>query len=363
MSELSQRLAAAARRTDPSADAAVREIGPRIWAINTLLAPLSNHDDVLPAAVPAAIARLVVPELPEWADPHRLRSAQAFTERHLSAITVALFCAALPASYGEPDGAKVLAGTGRMQSDIDRRVNETARFVFDVLRPQSFDRGGRARLAVGRVRLVHAAVRHALIERGTVSGTPIDQEQMLGTLLLFSVVVLDAIERLGVSVSRRDAEDYLHLWCVVGAMMGIDPELLPGSRDEATRLLREVRRRRFAPSDAGRALMQDLLRGMERHVSPMLAAAPRHLVHHLLGPDVAQLLGVPRAGHFARRALALLLPQSPRENAAPSPAMIALSRALLEGICGYKLKGARVTFPMPVTLPVTKQEPSKNHAL
>lgn len=348
MSELNSRLQSARSIGDPLADAAVSELGQRVWAINALVAPLTGHDEPLPPQVPPSVARLLTPELPGWTDRHRIRAAQVFAERHLPLITVALFCASLPASYGEPEGAAVLAATGRMHGDLDRRVNETARFVFDVLAPNGFDRGGRARLSVGRVRLVHAAVRRSLLARAPNGKTPIDQEQMLGTLLLFSTLVLDSLERLGVRISERDAEDYLHLWCAVGQMMGVERELLPESRSEAAQLLSEVRRRRFGPSPEGQALLRDLVLGMERHVGPLLKNAPRQLVRHLLGEDVAHLLGVPEGGSLARRGLDLWLARAVRSSAsAPSPMTILLGRTLLEGICSFKLKGARVTFPMP----------------
>lgn len=347
MSELNRRLDVARAIGDPVADTAVSELGQRVWAINALVKSLNGHDDPLPPGVPSVVARLLVPELPEWADRHRVRAAQAFAERHLPLITVALFCAALPASYGEPEGAAVLAATGRMQGDLDRRVNETARFVFDVLRPNGFDRGGRGRLSTGRVRLMHSAVRRALRECDPNGNMPIDQEQMLGTLLLFSVLVLDSLERLGVKVSARDAEDYLHLWCVVGEMLGIERDLLPNGRAEAKRLLVKLQRRRFAPSEAGEALVRDLVLGMERHVGPLLSAAPRQLVRHLLGDELSDRLGVPAGGPLARRWLDRLVARTARASESPSPVAVLFGRTLLEGICSFKLKGARVTFPMP----------------
>src|SRR6185436_12860508 len=110
-------------------------------------------------------------------------------------------------------GARVLASTGRLRDDLDRRVNETARFVLDVVRPNGFDAGGSARIAIGKVRLVHAAVRRSVRARGGGGEVPINQEDMLGTVGLFSVTVLDALTRLGVTVRARERDDYVHLWC------------------------------------------------------------------------------------------------------------------------------------------------------
>ena len=170
---------------------------------------------------------------------------------------------------------------------------------------------------------------------------------MLGTLCLFSLVVLDALERLGVTVLRQDAEDFLHLWCVVGAMLGIDVERLPSDVASARRLFDAIRRRRYGPSPEGRELMAQLLEGMERHMpSAWLRPAPRYLVHHLLGEDVALGLGCPPPsrgwGRVASRALRFAQPVS---LAAGLSALAA--RPLLTGMTYVKLSGAKATFPMP----------------
>lgn len=332
-------------RGDPWADAVVAEIGDRIWAINGMLRGVRHNGDPLPAAIPAALGAIVIPELPAFADRHRLRRAQRFAERHLFQITTALFCASLPASYASADGARILSSTGRMEGDIDRRVNATAQFVLDVLCPHSFERSGRARCAIGKVRLVHAAVRRALGTQGGV--VPIDQEQMLGTLCLFSLVVLEALERLGVVVDPRDAEDYVHLWCVVGGMLGVDVERLPADVATARQLLAAIRRRRFAPSPEGRALMAQLLEGMERHMpASWLRPAPRYLIHHLLGEDVALGLGCPSPPRAWRR-LAMLTTRASLPSSLAARLSDLTARPLLTAMTYVKLSGAPARFAMP----------------
>jgi hypothetical protein len=341
----------ARRNADPPADAIVTALGRDVWAVNALLAGVSSNTDALPAAIPPELHALVRPELPRFADPHRLRRAQTFAERHLALVTVALFCASLPASYGAAEGARVLEATGRLRGDLDRRINETARFVLEVLRPHGFDAGGRARVAIGKVRLIHAAVRSSLRNHPTVAAPAINQEDMLGTMCLFSVLVLDSLRRLGVEIDPRDAEDYLHLWIVVGAMLGIDEHLLPQSLDEGHTVMRAIRERCFRPTESGRALMRDLLAGMERHTFGF-RDAPVHLVHHLIGKDAAEALGVPP---ISSKWAAVSRMTRGLGGAALDPAILVgrlsplLGRRLLEAITSIKLQGARVTFPMPAS--------------
>ena len=79
---------------------------------------------------------------------------------------------------------------------------------------------------------MHAAVRPHLAARGLAEGeTPINQEDLLGTLFCFSVVVIRSLRLLGAPVSDEDADDYYHLWRAVGAMLGIREQyvLEPGA--------------------------------------------------------------------------------------------------------------------------------------
>lgn len=352
------RLDAARQRGDAAADGVVAGLGARAWAINALLAPVATAEDARPAGVPEEIWALVAPALPDWADVHRLRAAQAFADRHLPLITVALFCASLPTSYADRQGARLLASTGRMHHDLDRRVNETARFLFDVLRPNAFDRRGRARVSIGKVRIVHAAVRASFRQRPGCGEVPINEEQMLGTTCLFSTTVLDAIEKLGVTVHPRDAEDYIHLWRVTGALLGIDADALPATRADARALFRHLERRRFAPSDEGRRLLDDLLMAMERHAAIFgMRSVPRAMVRRLLGATMADRMGVdggvdgcgraPRPSRWSRAF------DEPVRVTALAPR---LGRTLLEAVNALKLGARPATFAMPA---IPEQERSR----
>jgi hypothetical protein len=216
---------------DPPADAAVAALGRDAWIVNAALHHVRRNDEPLPEGVPAVVRGLfaehVVP--PPWLDQGRVSRAQAWASRHCLLITVALFCGSLPTAYGAARGARVLAATGRLRGpELDRRVNETARFVLDVVAEGGLVGRGFALRAIQKVRLAHAAVRAHLIETGAVDDeVPINQEDMLGTLSTFSVVVVRSLRLLGAKVRDDEADDYHHLWRCVGAMLGIREDLLP----------------------------------------------------------------------------------------------------------------------------------------
>ena len=353
---------------DETADALFEQLdgGGAVWAVNALLAGVRKNGQPLPVALPTELASFLVRagELPRWADPTRLDRAARWADARLPYVSISLLCASLPILFCGAKGAAVLHATGRMIEDVDRRVNETGRFVLDVVAPGGFGPSGSAIVSALKVRLMHAAVRKHVRGRPGVAAdeVPINQEDMLGTLLAFSLVALRAMRRLGLPITAPEREDYWHLWRVVGHLLGVRGELLPRDHGDASRLLDRMMDHMTAPSAAAmgegarqpsnphaRALMAALLAGMERHVpSEALANVPRQLVRHLVGDRMAELLAValPVAPSLAWTRAADWLTRS-------GPSMVVrlgpiLGRMLHEKIVDVKLDGRAHTFPAPL---------------
>jgi hypothetical protein len=162
-----------------------------------------------------------------------------------------------------------------------------------------------------RVRLMHAAVRHFIQHDPSVPhtaampvpahgwcdgwGAPINQEDLLGALLTFTVTVFEVLDKLGVEYDPVNLEGYLHRWCVVASIMGLRDELLPTDRAQAEEAARLIRFRQDDPSRDGRELTTALIRALEE----TLPFAPARglisaTVRWYVGDDVANLLGVQR---------------------------------------------------------------------
>lgn len=90
-------------------------------------------------------------------------------------------------------------------------------------------------------------------------GSPINQEELGGTLLAFSSVTLDGLASLGFTPSPADKDAYLHIWRVVGHILGIDQRLMVDNMGEARRAWMAMDRRNFIRSDEGLLLMKDHL--------------------------------------------------------------------------------------------------------
>ncbi len=205
------------------------------------------------------------PPVPGWLDPVVLSRAQSWFARVGTHVFCALYAGSLPTAYACHQGVQVLATTARLETDAQRRLNETAQFILDVMRPGGLEPGGAGFQAVRRVRLMHAAVRW-LIEHdprvgwdGAQLGRPVNQEDLLMTILTFTEVVFEGFDRTGVDYTPSDAHDYLHLWSYVGFLLGVEPRFLPLDRSSAETLMEHVRSVHFGPSQAGRELTGALL--------------------------------------------------------------------------------------------------------
>ena len=174
-------LDAARLRGDAGADSLVAALGERAWAVVVLMRGVHGNRQPLPAALPVEARQFFAPVAPPaWLDLRRVQRAQRWAQEHLLHVTTALFCASLPSAYAAARGARVLAATERMRTDVDRRVNETARFVLDVLAPGALEPDGAGLRAIQKTRFVHALVRRALAGharavgegRGSVTTSP-----------------------------------------------------------------------------------------------------------------------------------------------------------------------------------------------
>jgi ER-bound oxygenase mpaB/B'/Rubber oxygenase, catalytic domain len=240
------------------------------------------------------------PAVPAWVDPTLVAAGQELFARWGSHVFTALYAAALPSAYACWRGVQVLGLTARLETDTKRRLNETAQFHLDVMEPGGLDPGARGYSDVRHVRLMHAAVRWLIgndprVQWDPASGTPINQEDLLETLLTFTEIVYEVFDRTGIVYTEEEANAYLHTWSLIGYYLGIRPDLLPLTRSQTSVLMPIVRRRQFAPSESGRDLMAALLAQGTRLAPPGLRGLPASTVRYYVGDATADMLSVPKA--------------------------------------------------------------------
>ncbi len=248
-----------------------------------------------------------VQAVPSWVDFEQLdRGALAYQRFGLMGMII-LSAWSLINGYHSSAAVKPLAFTGQLRHNTQRRLAETARFVSEVSQTQSLRAGQTGFTICVRVRLIHAFVRKACWESGRWQseawGEPINQADMFGTLLEFSLLMMDGAMRLGFRISPEEREAILALWRYSGYLSGVDDWLLSqmaseGATRRMSRLLRLVQP---GPDEDSRALTDELLhvpRLNAQGKGPALLAVAVSRFHNglaraLNGPEIADDLALP----------------------------------------------------------------------
>jgi ER-bound oxygenase mpaB/B'/Rubber oxygenase, catalytic domain len=282
---------------DPPADKVIADLfAGTADASRAFRALVVQHNEVADPAMAAFINDMEAP--PSWLDPLLVAEGQECFARWGSHVFTALYAAALPSAYASWRGVQVLGLTARLETDAKRRLNETAQFHLDVMERGGLDPGKGGHTDVRHVRLMHAAVRWLIendprAEWDPAWGTPINQEDLLETLLTFTEIVFEVFDRTGVHYTSADAHAYLHTWSYIGWLLGIRPDLLPLTRAQTSTLMPMVRRRQFGHSEAGQMLTAALLDQGTRLVPPGLRGLPASTLRFYIGDETADFLGVP----------------------------------------------------------------------
>ena len=170
----------------------------------------------------------------------------------------------LPASYAARKGVHVLFETGFVEKRPNLRVRQTAKMVENVMKLKGLEPGEPGMRSVQKVRLIHAAIRYLILHDKQKKwpadfGVPINQEDMAGTLLVFSFLIIDGLRKLGIWVRRQDKQHFMDTWAVIGRLMGVREELIPGSVKEAKALSKLIQKRQIEVGDEGLQMTHALL--------------------------------------------------------------------------------------------------------
>lgn len=357
-------LDAARTRGDALADATVAALFAtgQTAAVSNLMATLMRDDQAAPGALPPVVqAYLAQTSQVAARHPETAARGQRVFADHGPEILMLLCCYSLPSSYAAAKGVQVLHRTAYLAKRPTRRLFETAQMIVDVLSPGGLDAGGRGVRTAQKVRLMHAAIRHLILTDAQAPwpvqelGMPINQEDLLGTLMTFTWLILDGLDRQKITVSPEDQAAFLDTWLSIGELMGIEPALLPRTVAEAKALTAIIERRQVAPSPEGREMMAALLGMMNDNVPEGFCTLPSSMLREFLPPDVATFLGVPN--HVIERELIALAERlvHPLEVFADGEArrhgiIRAFGVHLLRAMTRVELDGQRARFALPDTL-------------
>lgn len=290
---------------DPVADQAIVDIlAEGFGQMQQLYQTLSSNEKLKALPPSSALRRYFETNavLPEWADAQQCAIGQDVFRRFGIEITMLLFYVSLPAAYSCRHGAHVLVETGRLitrkgkEDRFAHRLMETAQFVLDVMEPGAFLPEGNGMEVALKIRLIHASIRYYLKSQGSwdvaTYGEPINQEDMAGTLMSFSAMILEGLENMGAHVTPEEQEAYFHCWRIVGHLTGLRPELNPKNYADGLKLGFQVFNDQKGPSEDGEILIKalvDFVSGMLPH-HPIKRKWPIMMIRYFVNKDLAGVL-------------------------------------------------------------------------
>jgi hypothetical protein len=388
------------RHGDKHADECVAQLDPtQDFAL--LFRSASRNDAVLPAGAPVPLECFfadtgAIPPIerdrvrfPDGVDHARLRRGETVFMEHAFVACVVLLAKALPEGYSAPCLSRVLSLSGNLKRHPYRRLLGVLQLVVDVASVGGFERGGRAVAAAQQARLMHAGIRTVvpryLPDYEARFGTPVNLEDMLGTIMGLSLLVIDGMPRLGVGLGTQDADDYYYLWRTFALAMGIHPPdeptndaWIPATIAEAREFYQSYERRHYAtrPEDnpAGVELARINLQMLEDMLprwlrSPTLRRVPQSLMARLIGREGCERVGLspvriaPPLRFVLLRGLQLVVAAWHRlDRLDPTGSMHAtLSETLLQGMI-VREYGGEVTFRIPRQLQDVRELVATPHA-
>lgn len=250
--------------------------------------------------------------VPSWVHFPEMRAGAQLGLRTPVQSALSLILGSLLETYGSALGAKVLIRAGMLTQHVLKRLRDTTTFVLEVAASRGPRPGTPAHRHVLRTRLVHAFVRHGLLQRGDWNfawGHPINQEDSAFTLTAFCHVYLRSMVRLGATPTAEEEASVHHLYRWVGHVLGIVPELLTADRAEEQVLYAHLTRRQLHPDGDSRVLAKSLIDALAGRRPVFLpASALCALARRMLGDAYSDQLGLgtSRAWGAASHALPLL---------------------------------------------------------
>jgi len=304
---------------------------------------------------------------PNWLDRALLREGELVYLRYSTSASLGLMYFSLVGGFSAPKIIKVLDETGYLtrsdRNETWRRLNETIEMVLDcICADDGLEVLGAGWWAVLKVRMMHSRVRRRLLARGGARswdkeayGAPINQEDMMGTLLSFSINVLRAIQHTGAPwLTLREQEAYLHLWRYIGHLIGVREEfnVCTGVRRACGAVESVVQHLLMQPTPRSQQVAQRVLasvagRKLGAMKRPWSYGMHAELARCMLGGPLADALGITASPLVTRvhamvfllvvRLINLVFPLLVRREGRLGAAVVRRTRAMLRWNCDTQL--------------------------
>jgi hypothetical protein len=266
---------------DKPADEAVQAVfdSTSMDHLRTLLVGLAQNDSLVSDQLPKPMSDFIKSELAFSFSEEDIKlfnqTHEVWKEKGIKFVFI-LFFRALPYTYMAEKPANVLKMTKLLIEQPERRIFETAQFVFDVMDKNWWEPDKRGILTALKVRIMHSAMRHIILNNKDGKkwnedwGNPISQEDLVATNQVFSLEFFKGMSMLGDTLNSEEQKAWFHTWKIIGKIMGIKDELICKDVEEAWKLQHTVYDHLFNDqTEAGIPLTKALVETMHHFHLPV----------------------------------------------------------------------------------------------
>jgi hypothetical protein len=281
---------------DPLADDRVKQIFEKKEQANLYKLLQMNSTHIMEAEDSELKSFLTdIRPLPQWFDADRVLKGQKFYKKFATPVMTLLGGLSLPYCYAASPGNKALYLSDKMRKSPGKRLVDTADFIITVSTALNISENSEAQISINKLRLIHAVARYYILNSNNWSmewGIPINQEDMAGTNLAFSYIIINGLQKSGYMMTNREKENFLALWRYIGYQLYIEDELLPSTLKEAELLEKTIRKRHFKESEEGFTLAKELIAYYKSMVKGMESYLLESQIRYWLGPLAADCVGL-----------------------------------------------------------------------
>ncbi|MGA3246538.1 MAG: oxygenase MpaB family protein [Bacteroidota bacterium] len=230
--------------------------------IRKVFAEMDSNNEIPPASTFPELSQFFAETnaLPPHLDTKRINRGEMVFQKNAFTGALVLLTKSLPEGYAAPNLSIILNLSGNLRTHPYKRLLSTLQTVVNVSTFHGFQPGGRAVITAQKLRLLHSGIRHVTRRYRPAFesqyGIPVNQEDMLGTVMGFSYLVIEGMRTLDVGLTHDEEEDFFYIWRMFALMMGIHPpgkpdsfEYIPDNVDDARAFYEAYRRRHYVAAD------------------------------------------------------------------------------------------------------------------
>jgi hypothetical protein len=300
---------------DPLADQWLQRLvsDDEIKNVRKVFAEMDSNNEIPPATDFPELREFFsfTNNLPPNIDTKRITRGEMVFQKNAFTGALVLLTKSLPEGYAAPNLSIILNLSGNLRAHPYKRLLSTLQTVVNVSTFHGFQHGGSAVITAQKLRLLHAGIRHVTRryrpEFESQYGVPVNQEDMLGTVMGFSYLVIEGMRTLNVGLTRDEEEDFFYVWRTFALIMGIHPpekpdsfEYIPDNVDDAAAFYEAYRRRHYVSADKnpdgvvlGAANLRMLVDFVPRFFRLIgFGRLPRAYMQELMGPEQCARIGI-----------------------------------------------------------------------